>query len=177
MAVPALKRQRREDFPQSGTEPLDLAELYHQFYEPIKAYALRFFNGNDAKAEDATAETFLHVVRSHHTFQQGTNLRSWLYTIAHNACINLYNLERKRSEVELLAEPVVEPPEHPGLEQQLSNLIEQVLPEQCREVVKLDLQEYRYREIAEILDIPIGTVMSRLHRARKYLAPYREGFL
>ncbi len=172
MAVPALKSKPRRE-----TGSIDLAELYREFYPPLKAYALRFFNGDNANAEDATAETFLHAVRSYDTFQIGTNLRGWLYRIARNACIDYYNAERKRGGAEFLIEPSIEPTTYPDLERHLHHLLEQVLPEPFREVVRLDMLGYRYREISEMLDIPMGTVMSRLHRARNYLTPYREDFL
>src|SRR3989338_2026674 len=169
MVLPALKRQRKE-----RTGSPDLEEIYRKFYPQIKAYAFRFFNGHDANAEDATAETFFRVLRSYHTFQPGTDIRRWMYRIARNACIDRYNAERKRGSVELLTEPSVEPTGHPDLERHLHILLEQVLPKPFREVAHLNMLGYRYAEISEILSIPTGTVESRIHRARRYLAPYHK---
>jgi RNA polymerase sigma-70 factor (ECF subfamily) len=143
---------------------------------------------NPSDAEDLVQETFLKAYRAYHTFEEGTNLRAWLYRILTNTFINNYRREARRpQEVELgeLQDMYLyrrlsggENGATPSAEDQLlSGLVEadikravEELPENYRLPVLLaDLEGFSYKEIAEILDIPIGTVMSRLHRGRKAL--------
>jgi RNA polymerase sigma-70 factor (ECF subfamily) len=144
---------------------------------------------NRATAEDLVQDTFLKAWRSFHTFQEGTNARAWLYKILMNAYIDSYRrstrapemvdhedvgdfyLYAKAQESEELRR--AGDPEEILLSQimdaDVKSALEQV-PEPFRAAVILaDLQDFSYREIAEILDIPIGTVMSRLFRGRRHL--------
>jgi RNA polymerase sigma-70 factor, ECF subfamily len=144
---------------------------------------------NAADAEDLVQETFLKAYRAYGTFEQGTNLKAWLYRILTNTYINKYRRDARRphetdlGEVEDLylyrrigsehsadAARSVEDLVLEGLvEADIKRAVED-LPETFRMPVLLaDLEGFSYKEIAEILDIPIGTVMSRLHRGRKAL--------
>ncbi|MFB3738557.1 MAG: sigma-70 family RNA polymerase sigma factor [Candidatus Velamenicoccus archaeovorus] len=141
---------------------------------------------NAADAEDLVQETFLRAYRGFAGFQEGTNLRAWLYRILTNTFINSY---RKRQR-----QPITVPDEdiedwflfdklgEAGVESSAeSEVLERLpdedvqraleaLPEGFRMAVLLaDVEGFSYKEIAEILDVPIGTVMSRLHRGRKAL--------
>jgi RNA polymerase sigma-70 factor (ECF subfamily) len=144
---------------------------------------------NRANAEDLLQETFLRAWRSFHTFQPGTNARAWLYRILMNAHIDAYRRTTREPEVVdqddvdefYLYSKVQESDEYKRAgnpeEALLSQLMDadvvgalEALPETFRAVVVLaDIEEFSYKEIAEILDIPIGTVMSRLHRGRRQL--------
>jgi RNA polymerase sigma-70 factor (ECF subfamily) len=144
---------------------------------------------NPTDAEDLVQETFLKAFRAYHTFEEGTNLKAWLYRILTNTFINNYRRESRRpKEVDLgeiedlylyrrLAEQVTGASTQSAEDQLLSGLVEgdikravEELPENFRLPVLLaDLEGFSYKEIAEILGIPIGTVMSRLHRGRKAL--------
>jgi RNA polymerase sigma-70 factor (ECF subfamily) len=144
---------------------------------------------NRANAEDLLQETFLRAWRSFHTFQPGTNARAWLYRILMNAHIDAYRRTTREPEVVdqdgvdefYLYSKVQESDEFRRAgnpeEALLSQLMDadvvgalEELPETFRAVVVLaDIEEFSYKEIAEILDIPIGTVMSRLHRGRRQL--------
>ncbi|MFQ5555661.1 MAG: sigma-70 family RNA polymerase sigma factor, partial [Acidimicrobiia bacterium] len=142
---------------------------------------------NPADAEDVVQETYLKAYRAYHTFQEGTNLKAWLYRILTNTYINRYRKKQRRpNEVELgelqdlylfkrLGEPsgASQSAEDSVLEQFVDTDIKQALeslPDHFRMPVLLaDVDGFAYKEIAEILDIPIGTVMSRLHRGRKAL--------
>ncbi len=142
---------------------------------------------NPADAEDLVQETYLKAYRAYHTFQEGTNLKAWLYRILTNTYINKYRKDSRRpSEVDLgtvedmylyrrlgseesaEAARTTEDRVLDGLvESEIKQAVEE-LPESFRMPVLLaDLEGFSYKEIAEILDIPIGTVMSRLHRGRK----------
>jgi RNA polymerase sigma-70 factor (ECF subfamily) len=135
--------------------------------------------GNRAHAEDLAQETFLQAWRSFDRFEAGTNCRAWLFKILFNVIrhdrrqlfnFNLRSFRRQSDdempEAELVYEPPV--PQHLTDEDVLAALDRVPLP--YREVVVLaDVEEFAYREIAEMLDIPAGTVMSRLSRGRARL--------
>lgn len=144
---------------------------------------------NSADAEDLVQETFLKAYRAYDTFQAGTNLKAWLYRILTNTFINKYRKESRRpSETDLeevqdlylyrrLGSDQTSSMSQSAEEALLEGIVEadikeavESLPETFRIPVLLaDLEGFAYKEIAEILDIPIGTVMSRLHRGRKAL--------
>ena len=127
------------------------------------------------EAEDLVQETFFQALQSFHRFEIGTNCRAWLMTI-------LYHMHSKRLRVktklhlvndneEIIAETIAfEPPTPQGLtDEEVLYAIEKI-PKQFQEVVLLcDVEEFTYKEIADVLKIPVGTVMSRLHRGRKLL--------
>ncbi len=144
---------------------------------------------NPADAEDLVQDTYLKAYRAFESFQQGTNLKAWLYRILTNTYINNYRAKKRRPE-----ETDIDDVEQLYLYRRLGGLEgaqsgrsaeEEVLdhfteadvkeaveslPEQFRLAVLLgDVEGFSYKEIAEILDVPIGTVMSRLHRGRRAL--------
>jgi RNA polymerase sigma-70 factor (ECF subfamily) len=131
--------------------------------------------GDRSDAEELTQETFLQAWKSFHRFERGTNIRAWLFKILfhviHHHRRKWFNLKWKQEDVEsyvetLAYEPAV--PEELTDEDVLSALDR--IPESFRSVVLLaDVQELSYKEVAEVLGIPLGTVMSRLSRGRKLL--------
>jgi RNA polymerase sigma-70 factor (ECF subfamily) len=144
---------------------------------------------NAADAEDLVQETYLRAYRGFGGFEQGTNLKAWLYRILTNTYINQYRAKKRRFDETALdeTEDLYLYRRLGGLEAvaagrsaedelmdwftdaEVKSAIE-ALPEQFRMAVLLaDVEGFAYKEIAEILDIPIGTVMSRLHRGRKSL--------
>jgi len=157
-----------------------------QFAPQLYSAALRMTR-NPADAEDVVQETFLKAYRAYDSFKAGTNLKAWLYRILTNTYINRYRkAQRRPSEVELgelqdlylfkrLGEQsgASESAESEVLEQFVDSDVIQALeslPENFRMPVLLaDVDGFAYKEIAEMMDIPIGTVMSRLHRGRKAL--------
>ena len=160
-----------------------------QYAPQLYSAALRMTR-NPADAEDVVQETFLKAYRGYHTFQEGTNLKAWLYRILTNAYINRYRKKTRRpQEVELgeledlyLFKRLNETGSTGGASRSAEEeVLEQfgdsdireaveALPEHFRLPVLLaDVEGFSYKEIAEILDVPIGTVMSRLHRGRKQL--------
>jgi RNA polymerase sigma-70 factor (ECF subfamily) len=142
---------------------------------------------NPSDAEDLVQETYLKAYRAFHSFQEGTNLKAWLYRILTNTYINTYRAKKRRPDETDLeeVEDLYLYRRLGGLEgatagrsaedELLDHLTDsevkdalEALPEQFRMAVLLaDVEGFAYKEIAEILDIPIGTVMSRLHRGRK----------
>jgi len=157
-----------------------------QFAPQLYSAALRMTR-NPADAEDVVQETFLKAYRAYGTFTAGTNLKAWLYRILTNTYINKYRKQQRRpSETELgdlqdlylykrLGEPsgATRSAEEDMLESFVDEgIIEALesLPENFRMPVLLaDVEGFSYKEIATMLEIPIGTVMSRLHRGRKAL--------
>jgi RNA polymerase sigma-70 factor (ECF subfamily) len=157
-----------------------------QYAPQLYSAALRMTR-NSADAEDVVQETFLKAYRAYDSFEEGTNLKAWLYRILTNTYINKYRKQQRRpSEVELgelqdlyLYRRLGEysgasySAEKEALDQFVdTDIIEALesLPESFRmPVVLADVDGFSYKEIADILDIPIGTVMSRLHRGRKAL--------
>jgi RNA polymerase sigma-70 factor, ECF subfamily len=147
-------------------------------------YALRM-TGSTLDADDLLQETFLKAYRFWDKYEQGTNIRAWLFRIMKNSYINRYRKETKEpatvgyEEVEGYFTSVRdESVSLNDLQQSLTNnlLDDDVasavadLPEEFRTVVILcDIEGLSYEEIAEFVDIPLGTVRSRLHRGRKLL--------
>src|SRR3954467_7715070 len=166
----------------------EFAELAMEHMPSLYSAALRMTR-NPADAEDLVQETYLKAYRAFGSFQAGTNLKAWLYRILTNTFINSYRSRKRRPEqtelddVEdlylyrrlggLEAAAAGRSAEEEVLdhftESEVKEAIES-LPEQFRMAVLLaDVEGFSYKEIAQILDVPIGTVMSRLHRGRKGL--------
>ena len=143
--------------------------------------------GNRTDAEDVVQETYFRAYRSYASFQEGTNLRAWLFRILTNAHINRYRAKKRRPEEAELDEIEDLHLYHrlrdqtrygQSAEDQLMESFSEAevitaveaLPEAYRRAVLLaDVEGFSYKEIAELLNVPVGTVMSRLHRGRKSL--------
>jgi RNA polymerase sigma-70 factor (ECF subfamily) len=142
---------------------------------------------NPADAEDLVQETYLRAYRGFAGFQEGTNLKAWLYRILTNSYINTYRKRQREPQIvdgpddndqcylfdRLGARNVEGSAEEEVLERIPDEDVKrelESLPENFRMPVMLaDVEGFSYKEIAEIMDTPIGTVMSRLHRGRKAL--------
>ncbi len=137
-----------------------------------------------ADAEDLVQETYLRAFRAADSFRPGTNMRAWLFTILHNTARNRLR-DRARDAVSVVDSEVVEraaegpargpavTPETLLLRETMTPELQQAidsLPEAFRQAVWLrDVEEFSYAEIAEMLSIPVGTVMSRISRGRHLL--------
>lgn len=144
---------------------------------------------NRSDAEDLVQETMLKGFRSYESFEQGTNLRAWLFRILTNTFINSYHAKKARPQESDLGEL-----EDTYLYRHLPLLSDQIKTQSAEDavfdlftdddvkhalealpqayllpVLLADVQEFSYQEIADMLEIPLGTVMSRLHRGRKAL--------
>jgi RNA polymerase sigma-70 factor, ECF subfamily len=167
-------------------DPASFAEQAMPYAPQLYSAALRMTR-NQADAEDLVQETYLRAYRGFAGFTEGTNLRAWLYRILTNAFINSYRSRQRRPTETDLADvedmylykrlsTLDAVHASRSAEDQLFDLLTddevkqalEALPENFRLPVLLaDVEGFAYKEIAEMLDIPIGTVMSRLHRGRK----------
>ena len=164
------------------------ADLAMEHMSSLYSAALRMTR-NPADAEDLVQETYLKAYRGFGGFEEGTNLKAWLYRILTNTYINSYRAKQRRPIEQELDEVedlylynrlggLEAARASRSAEDELMDLFTEAevkdavdaLPENFRMAVLLaDVEGFSYKEIAEILDIPIGTVMSRLHRGRKAL--------
>jgi RNA polymerase sigma-70 factor, ECF subfamily len=153
------------------------------YLEPLYATALRLTR-NRADAEDLVQDTMVRALRFRDRFEPGTNLRAWLYTILHNTWRNrIRDTAREATDVdserieELASRPEgpaeVDTPERVLLRSTMDVDLKAALdelPDAFRQAVWLrDVEEFSYAEIAKMLDVPIGTVMSRISRGRRLL--------
>jgi len=167
-----FRRRQPRDAEAFGAEIL-------RYLEPLYATALRLTR-NRADAEDLVQDTLVKALRFSNRFERGTNLRAWLSTILHNTWRNrIRDAGRETVEVnstrleEAEATPAGESPEQlllrNTLDADLRSALDE-LPDVFRQAVWLrDVEEFSYAEIARTLDVPIGTVMSRISRGRRML--------
>lgn len=157
--------------------------------DALYGLALRLTGGDEARSEDLVQDTYLRAFRSWEQFEAGTNCRAWLMTILRNTFINEYRRRKSRGE-QVEFEEVAERPPTPALfeadpkgtvlervlEREVVRAIE-TLPDDFRvPVVLADIEGLSYGEVAELMGIPVGTVKSRLFRARRRLQELLYGY-
>lgn len=170
-------------------EPIDSRDFERQalpFLDSLYNTAYRLAR-NAEDAEDLVQETYLKAYRSFHQFTPGTNLKALMFRILKNAFINEYRRRQAQppegdfADIEESLESQLRP-EAPGqipnpeeealataLDENVQRALDELPPDYRMAIVLADLEGFSYKEVAEILEIPVGTVMSRLYRGRKLL--------
>lgn len=169
------------------------------FLDSLFATGLRMTR-DPRDAEDLVQDTMLTAYRFFHRFEPGTNCKAWLFKILTNTFINKYRKKVREREVRdvidqdetpsLMSEDVASASKDPEgmiighiLSDDVKNALAAVPHDYRMAVVLCDLEDFSYKEIADIMDCPVGTVMSRLHRGRRLLQKtlreyaLREGIL
>ncbi len=175
--------------PPSPEQRAFLERAIEQYGKATYNFALRLTH-NEADARDLTQDAFIRVYRAWRSFQPGTSFLSWIYRIV----TNLYRDELRRRKGRYQEEipednapqefggerPLAVAPIDEYVESQFSETMSKALdglsPDQRQVVILADIEEYSYQEIAEIVGCSIGTVRSRLHRARHQLRKLVEHF-
>lgn len=169
-----------------STEELDFATAVTPYADQLYPTALRMTR-NSADAEDLVQETFAKAFANFHQYRAGTNLRAWLYRILTNTFINGYRKKQREPRQDSTDEikdwqlAAAEAHSSTGPRSAESEVLDRLpdsairhalaaLPEDFRLVVYLiDVEGFTYKEVAARMGTPLGTVMSRLHRARRQL--------
>ncbi len=170
----------------TSTDPREFERQAMPFLDSLYGTAYRLAR-NAEDAEDLVQETYLRAYRSFDQFRPGTNLKAWLFRILKNAFINEYRKRKARpqqenfgdieesfeSRIEDSTRESIKNPEDEVLATSLDENVQRALddlpPDYRMAVLLSDLEGFSYQEIADILEVPIGTVMSRLYRGRKRL--------
>jgi len=169
-------------FRQGDVEAFDV--LFDRHYRSVYNYA-RSLLGDCHGAEDMLQETFLTVARAGARYEPRGHFRTWLMRICRNGCLNLLQRERLRRGAVVTSDPELaavasdqpSPPEVVQEEERMPRLRLAVarLPERQREAIALyAFEQMGYREISEVLEAPLGTVKTLIHRARSALAQELE---
>ena len=163
-----------------------------QFTDQVMPYERQLYvaalrmTGNQADAEDLVQETYAKAYAGFHRFEQGTNLRAWLYRIQANTYLTAYRSRRRRppevsmDSIEAAArdQAAERSAEDVALGRMPDRAVREALkqlPDHLRVPVYLaDAEGFRYAEIAKVMRVPVGTVMSRLHRGRTRLRALLE---
>ena len=170
----------------------EFAAVALEYFDALYNTAVRMTR-NPSAAQDLVQETYLKAYRFFDRFEPGTNLKAWLFTILRNTYINAYRKTARQQQqvdfehVSLFYADTSASPEwqdRGSMEEMLRHVVQDdvkraldELPEEYRMVVLLaDLEDFSYKEIAAIVDCPVGTVMSRLFRGRRLLRKSLEDF-
>jgi len=155
----------------------DIRQLIAAEIPRLRRYARALLRDKDG-ADDLVQDTVLRALQKSDLYQRGTNLRAWLFTMMHNQYVNSVRRSVRsgkwiRMEAVVLASPATQ---FTSLElRDLEGAIARLAPEQRETLLLIGLEGMKYEEVAQICDVPIGTVRSRLSRAREELRRTMQG--
>jgi len=171
-----LDQQRGWNFEAAAMPYVD--SLYNTAYRMAR---------NAEDAEDLVQETYLKAYKYYDKFEEGTNFKAWLFKILKNTFINSYRRRQQvppqsafadiedsfESRIDDQIQPPSPSPEEEALaevlDEDVQSALDELAPDYRMALILSDLEEFSYKEVADILEVPVGTVMSRLYRARKAL--------
>jgi len=181
MPVPEVAEWMTDDLPQAVASAVPARSAAERFEAEAMPHLNDIFRtaarilADTARAEDVAQEVYLQAWKSFHRFEPGTNCRAWLFKILFH-CVNHHRRRWFRfpllKETEEFLEAnlaAVESVPDKLTDQDILTALDQIPPDFRAAVLLVDVEEFAYKEAAEILSIPIGTVMSRLSRGRKLL--------
>jgi RNA polymerase sigma-70 factor (ECF subfamily) len=157
-----------------------MRDLFEENARRIYALARRMI-GDHEEALDVTQETFLRAVRNRRQLKPGLNISGWLIRVARNLCIDRLRARRRQRSASLDAvgagqiadDSALQEPAARSMaterQEQLEAALERLAPDHREILILRDIMDLSYQQVAETLDVPLGTVMSRLHRARAML--------
>ena len=152
----------------------------HPFEEHIprlRRYARALLHDR-TQADDLVQDTLERALNKFTLFRRGTDLRAWLFTVMHNVHINQLRAAASRHTVTLDAsdaEAIQAPPDETSTLRDLHSALEHLPPDQRDVILLVGLEQFTYEETARVLGVPVGTVMSRLSRARERLRTLMTG--
>jgi RNA polymerase sigma-70 factor (ECF subfamily) len=180
-----LRHQTDEQLMAQAAAGSDTAfeELYRRYARRLKGFFFMQLGGNEEVAADATHDVFLRAYEARSRYREGSNVSTWLFTIAYNICKNHYR--SNAYEAELLANLDAEPVSEQQIEvemdaAQLDEALDRVLselPAPLHQLFSLHYQEeLTIPQVAEIVSIPEGTVKSRLHKTMNIIRKKLKGY-
>ena len=155
----------------------DIYELIAAEIPRLRRYARALLRHQD-RADDLVQDTILRALEKNHLYERGTNLRAWLFAMMHNQYVNSVRRSARRGQTIHVEKVTLTSPATQIASLELRDLESAIarLPEEQRETLLLiGLEGMKYEEVAQICDVPIGTVRSRLSRAREALRQMIEG--
>jgi RNA polymerase sigma-70 factor (ECF subfamily) len=155
----------------------DIRQLIGAQIPRLRRYARALLRDND-RADDLVQDTILRALEKDHLYERGTNLRAWLFAVMHNQYVNsVRRAMRQGQTIDVETVPLTSPaPQIGSVElRELESAIARLPEEQRETVLLIGLEGMKYEEVAQICNVPIGTVRSRLSRAREGLRRMIEG--
>lgn len=157
----------------SSVSARDYGRMLEGLFEQAAAYAHSILR-NREDAEDAVQQAALRGLEGLRTYDPARSFKAWWFVVLRHCCLDLVRARRSPAGALDLADPPAAPPRSVEDWEELAVALERVGPEQA-EILRLKyFGQLSYRELSHALDIPVGTVMSRLHQARKSLAAEME---
>lgn len=158
----------------------DIASMLETEIPRLRRYARILTRGDVARADDLVQDSLCRAIQKAHLWQAGTDLRAWLFTILHNVNVNYVRKAAREGQsvpVEDMEQRLSAPPSQPGVTElnALRSAIDKLSEEQRQVLMLIGLEDFSYEDTAAILGVPVGTVRSRLSRARGALRLLMEG--